>query len=173
MKLEKANEIANKVLEQLRPHCLRSEIAGSIRRRCREVKDIEIVVIPKPYGTGLFETGIATVINKWRAVKGDLPCKYTQRMLPEGIKLDLFFATPQNWGNILLIRTGDWEFSKLFMGVLLPMHGYRHEGGYLKNESGEAIECLSEVTLFRLCSIEYIEARHRNREAIMPFIGRM
>lgn len=96
MEYTKAYEIAIRVKELLTPHCERIEIAGSIRRKKPEVKDIEIVAIPKPYDTGLFSSGIATVINEWKKVKGELPCKYTQRILPEGIKLDLFFAEQGN-----------------------------------------------------------------------------
>ena len=93
MQLCKIQRIANSVLKELKPYCERIEIAGSIRRQKPDPNDIEIVAIPKPYDVGLFESGIATVINKWQKVKGELPCKYTQRLLPEGVKLDLFFAT--------------------------------------------------------------------------------
>lgn len=109
MILTDALEIANRVKNELAPHCYRIEIAGSIRREKPEVKDIEVVCIPHIYDTGLFESGIATVVNQWEKVKGELEwgkCKYTQRILPEGIKLDLFFATPNNWGLIFAIRTG-------------------------------------------------------------------
>src|ERR1035437_1907534 len=95
-----AYAIALDVLEQLKPHCIRAEIAGSLRRKKPLVGDIEIVAIPKPYLTGMFEDGIATVVNKWEKVRGELPCKYTQRILPEGIALDLFFAQEDNWGSI-------------------------------------------------------------------------
>ena len=105
MKLDQAQEIAEKVKEELAPHCFRIEIAGSIRRRKSEVKDIEIVAIPKPFEVGLFQSGIATVVNQWQKVKGELPCKYTQRILSEGIKLDLFFAERGNWGLIYAIRS--------------------------------------------------------------------
>lgn len=43
MKLEQALEIAEKVKALLAPHCERIEIAGSIRRKKPDVKDIEIV----------------------------------------------------------------------------------------------------------------------------------
>ncbi len=92
MELYKTLQIAEKVKAQLAPHCERIEIAGSIRRKKPDVGDIEIVAIPKPYNIGLFESGIATIVKQWEKVKGELPCKYTQRILPEGIKLDLFFA---------------------------------------------------------------------------------
>lgn len=73
MILSEALKIAEAVLKELGPHCERIAIAGSVRRRKPEVKDIEIVAIPKPYETGLFESGIATVVNKWKPNKGQLP----------------------------------------------------------------------------------------------------
>ncbi len=48
MQLDKALEIAEKTKELLAPYCERIEIAGSIRRKKPEVKDIELVAIPKP-----------------------------------------------------------------------------------------------------------------------------
>jgi len=161
----KAKEIADSVLQKLKPHCDRIEIAGSVRRQKAKPNDIEIVAIPKPYNVDLFESGIATIVNQWEKVKGELPCKYTQRILPEGIKLDLFFATPENWGNILLIRTGDWEFSKKFMGILLPRKGYKQEGGFLKHK-GKIICCQEERDLFLLAGIEYIDPKERNINAL-------
>lgn len=165
---DEAHPIAKLVLELLRPHCVRCEIAGSIRRKKSEIKDIEIVAIPKPYEIGLFENGIASVVNQWQKVKGELEygkSKYTQRVLPEGIKLDLFFAEEDNWGNILLIRTGDWEFSKKFMGVLLPQQGYKQEDGFL-TYNGKQISCPEENDLFLKAGIKYIEPEKRTIEAI-------
>lgn len=165
MKLSEAQQIAQKVLEQLKPYCEKCEIAGSIRRQKPEVKDIEIVCIPKPYETGLFESGIATIVNQWQKVKGELPCKYTQRILPEGIKLDLFFAEPGNFGAIYLIRTGDWEFSKKFMGVILPMHGYKQQDGYVHFE-GKKVNVPMEKILFEKVGMRFIEPKDRNKNAI-------
>lgn len=168
MELSKALKIANEVLKQLAPYCNRIEIAGSIRREKPEVKDIEIVAIPKPYETGLFESGIASVVNKWQKVKGELgygKCKYTQRILPEGIKLDLFFAEADNFGNIFLIRTGDWEFSKRFMGVMLPRNGYKQADGYLKH-GDKTIPCPEEADLFTRAGLKYIEPKNRNVQSL-------
>ena len=76
MKYLKAKEIADSVLQKLKPHCERIEIAGSIRRKKANPNDIEIVAIPKPYDVDLFESGIATVVNQWEKVKGRLEGKY-------------------------------------------------------------------------------------------------
>ena len=52
--LSKAVEIGKIVQEALKPHCDRIAIAGSVRRRKPFVHDIEFVVIPSTYQTGLF-----------------------------------------------------------------------------------------------------------------------
>jgi len=164
MELLKARLIAEKYLEFLRPHCIKAEIAGSIRREKSEVKDIEICCIEKSYQSGLFEDGIAQVVNQWQKIKGELEygkCKYTQRLLLEGINLDLFFANEDNWGNIFLIRTGDWEFSKHFMGTLLPQRGYKQENGFL-TYNDKIIPCHDEMILFERVGLEFIEPEKRN-----------
>jgi len=159
MNYNEALKIANDVVEQLRPHCERIEIAGSIRRKKSVVKDIEIVAIPKPYDTGLFESGIATIVNKWEQVKGELPCKYTQRILPEGIKLDLFFAQPSNWGYILAIRTGSAEYSK-FLANTWVKRGYKGIDGNLTH-NGNIIIVREEIDLFQRIGVQCIAPERR------------
>lgn len=162
--LKDALTIANSVLEAIAPHCVRCEIAGSIRREKPEVKDIEIVCIPKPYETGLFENGIAAVVNQWQKVKGELEygkCKYTQRILPEGIKLDLFFAEESNWGLILAIRTGSAEYSHKILATEWVKRGYKSEGGHLVY-NGKVYEVREEADLFARLGIPYVEPKYRN-----------
>jgi len=161
MKYEEAIEIAEKVKALLLPHCERVEIAGSVRRKKTDVKDIEIVAIPKPFDTGLFESGIATVVNKWQKVKGELPCKYTQRILPEGIKLDLFFAERGNWGLIYAIRTGSAEYSHKVLATGWVKRGYKSEGGYLV-ANGKQIAVLEEEDLFRRIEVAFKEPELRS-----------
>lgn len=161
MKLQQAKTIADNVLEQLAPHCERIEIAGSIRRKKPEVKDIEIVAIPKPYEVGLFSSGVASVIDQWQKVKGELPCKYTQRILPEGIKLDLFFAVPGNWGLIFAIRTGSAEFSHKILGNAWVKRGYKSKNGWL-HKNGKDIYVGEEKDLFNKIGLEWVDPEFRN-----------
>lgn len=151
--------IAERVKAALEPHCDRIAIAGSIRRQRPQVSDIEIVAIPKPYQTGLFASGIATVVNEWQKVKGELPCKYTQRILPEGIKLDLFFAEPGNWGYIMAIRTGSAAFSKM-LAQSWKQRGYKGEDGYLTYK-GRRINIKTEEDLFCYAGVKYVEPEKR------------
>lgn len=162
MQLEQAELIAEEVKALLAPHCERIEIAGSIRRRKLEVGDIEIVAIPKPYDVGLFESGIALVVNQWEKVKGELPCKYTQRILPEGIKLDLFFAMPDNWGLIFAIRTGSADYSHKVLAAGWVKAGYKSVDGMLTDrETGLTRVVPDEKELFRLAGVEWIPPERR------------
>jgi DNA polymerase/3'-5' exonuclease PolX len=171
---EQALPVAKKTLALLRPHCYRAEIAGSLRRKKATVKDIEIVAIPKPFETGLFSSGIASVVDQWTKVKGDLHkhCKYTQRIVhADGIgtiKLDLFFAEEANWGCIYLIRTGDEEFSKQFMGTIIPRNGYRQKDGYLQ-KNGTVIWVREEQDLFDMMHIPFIPPELRDERILARY----
>ncbi len=172
MKLTTAEHIGSAVVDLLKPHCDRIQIAGSLRRKCSTCKDIEIVCIPKMYEVGLFESGIATVVNQWHKVKGNLPCKYTQRLIAvkdiipahrgnEIIKLDLFFATKYNWGYILAIRTGTTRFSQNLASTW-KKKGYHGKDGMLRHQNGRSIAVPEEKDLFYRLGIGYVEPENRN-----------
>lgn len=166
-----AKVIADKVVELLRPHCQRIEIAGSIRREKEIIGDIEIVCIPKPYETGLFTSGIAEIVNAWEKVKGELEfkkCKYTQRILPEEIvgtpgkrvAVDLFFADITNWGSIFAIRTGSADYSHHVLAKGWVSRGYKMEGGHLVYK-GKVYDVLEEKDLFARIGIPYTDPKLR------------
>ena len=119
-----AKHYADRVVQVLAPHCHRCEIAGSIRRCKAEVKDIEIVCIPKRNKLiGLFseEDGdpvkeFCDQVNRWRKVKGEPTGKYTQRILP---------------GNGIAIRTGSANYSAQTLGVAWVKAGYKGIDGML------------------------------------------
>ena len=156
MKLEEACLIATNVLAQLFPHCTRIEIAGSIRRKKPEVKDIEILCIVAPQRMKDF----VHIVNKWEKVKGEPTGKYTQRLLPEGIKLDLFIAKPDNWGLLLAIRTGSVNFSHHVLARSWVKKGYKSVDGML-TRNGKQITVGEETDLFELLEIPYIEPENR------------
>lgn len=161
-KYEDAIVIANQILEELEPHCYRSKIAGSLRRRRPEVKDIDIVCIPKPYNFGLLESGIATVVNQWPMVKGkmDTKCKQTQRELPQGIMLDLWMVSPENWGYMYALKTGSQRFN---MFKILPGYkrmGYESIDGFLYR-NGKMVPVYEEEDLFEYCGLRYVQPWNR------------
>jgi len=173
MKLTKAERIAKKYLDLLAPFCERIEIAGSVRRKKQEVKDIEIVCIPMQEivlenSDDFFDESkhvyqvhheFINEVNKLEKIKGEPTGKYTQRILPEGINLDLFMATKDNWGYILAIRIGPDGYSK-YLADTWVRQGYKGVDGML-TKNGKPIPVLEEKDLFFLLGLEYVEPEFR------------
>ncbi len=160
-----AKYMADKIVEKLSPVCDICEIAGSVRRKKEWVGDIEIVCVPKPYETGIFQSGLAEAVSEWPCVKGELPSKYSKRVLPSGIHLDLFMCDEDNFGNIFLIRTGDWEFSAVFMSTIMNRVGLIQKDGYAWRGEKQ-ISVRSEEELFKLVGVPFIEPERRNSETL-------
>ena len=178
MKLEQAQKIAESLISDLNPYCERIEIGGSIRRKKPDVKDVELICIPKfaEIGTGqttLFggETSITEnrlfgqMAKQCSVLK--MGEKYAQievfdehaTGVRQYIKVDVFTATPETWGYIFLIRTGPAEFSK-WVVTELKRRGYTLKDGavWLEDSLG-LVQCntQSEHDVFRMLGIDYIE----------------
>jgi len=170
MELTKAEKIAKKYVDLLAPFCQRIEIAGSVRRKKPEVKDIEIVCISKVidiidtgtlFGTQELIThpNFVYEVNKLEKVKGEPTGKYTQRILPEGINLDLFIANRDNWGYILAIRIGPDGYSK-YLASTWVKQGFKGVDGNL-TKNGEIIPVREERDLFWILGLDYVDPEFR------------
>jgi DNA polymerase/3'-5' exonuclease PolX len=168
MKVTVAQKIAEQLKSELLPYCDRIEIAGSIRRSKPEVKDIELVCITKKEQASLFDLPemmqpikeFVDIVNKYERVKGSAIGKYTQRILPEGIKLDLFTATKDNWGLIYAIRTGSADYSHYILATRWVKLGYISKNGFL-HKDGKIIPVQEEQELFDLLKMPWIEPHKR------------
>lgn len=124
MELSKAREIAVAVCTRLEPYTTQLRIAGSIRRKKPDVKDIEIVCLPKydvTESTDLF--GNKTPVNNvtyafiqmvqslGKIEKGNAYGRYLKIVLAEGINLDLFIPDADDFIRQFVIRTGSAEYA--------------------------------------------------------------
>jgi DNA polymerase/3'-5' exonuclease PolX len=154
--------LAKDALNALTPYCEKILIAGSIRRMKPEVKDIEIVCIPKMVPTGLFNDALevdpdfCATVKRWHKVKGEPTGKYTQRMLPGGMKLDVFIVNADNWGWILALRTGSSGFNQEVLLHAMHQQGYTSEDGSLHGH-GQVILTPEEVDVFRILKLPWVE----------------
>jgi len=98
MNLKEAEQKAVEIVELLKPHCKEILVVGSIRRKKAEPADIDILCIPLDYLL------LHAEILKLGASKVDGP-KIT-RISYDGIQVDVYYATEETWGTLLLIRTG-------------------------------------------------------------------
>lgn len=185
--LPTAGRLAARVLADLEPYCARLAVAGSLRRRKSQVGDIELVAIPRwERSGGLF--GDLPVNLLWahlqdnphyRWVKGTGPegRYYQLRLVKAGMQLDIFLAAPDNWGWILLMRTGSGEFSqamlsrwKRIQGLELTQVGSfdgRLVGRSTTQDPGEPVPTPEEEDAFRLCGVPFIAPEQRTgREAL-------
>ena len=177
MNYAEALHIAEKLKADLAPYCERVEIAGSIRRRKQtDIKDIEIVCIPKRWfsGFGWTETlsesflddAFPSLIKEWGAKCIKNGGKYKQVELPWS-KLDLFITTPECWGVIFAIRTGPADYSKWLVtprkwGGALPDR-YMVRDGRVWDSDPEALDTPEEDDFFAALELEMPEPWERTR----------
>lgn len=177
MRLARAEQIARTLAEEMSPHCVRVEIAGSIRRGSLEVKDIELVAVPRIVEEetegGLFSEQVkVNLLHRWATRRSGVTWikpgtsqivpwppkpegKYWRGLLPAGIKLDLFIAEPENFGLIFAIRTGSAEFTTALVTRAKDC-GLPSVDGYLTRD-GARVETREEREVFELLRLEWIE----------------
>ena len=136
---EVAANIAQEFMDDVIDSCEYIMVAGSIRRKKKEVGDIDIVVIVKD------EELFKKRAERWK----EHP-------------IEIYRAHPDNFGNIELIRTGNALFSKYMIGVRPKVLGMRHRGGYLLDKEGNKIVCYTEEDYFKAVKVKFIEPELRS-----------
>lgn len=180
MDLRRARIIATNYAGRMLPFCERIQIAGSVRRQQADVKDIEIVLVPKMNQVrDMFgqlvreESALEGLFDTLRRDEGELFLKdgkrYKQIELQglgyRGVRIDVFIVRPPaQWGVILTIRTGPADFSKRIVtqrlkGGLLPDDCYVSEGQVWRN--GLALPMPEEQDFFALLNMEWIPPEKR------------
>jgi len=187
MKRIAAHQIATRFTQLIATGCETIEIAGSIRREKPEVHDIEIVAVPKlievqtydlfgEVAEKQYESLLDTAIEMNLADKEfcyDIQVARNgqryKRFIYKNIAVDLFIATPDNFGNILFIRTGDSAFSRLAVterksGGLMPSW-LKHRDGRLWNGNTQVV-CRTEQDFFDAIGIKFVDPKMRNEETV-------
>lgn len=120
---------AKRLIGLIRDECERVEIGGSVRRGKEEVKDVELVIIPKP---GLLAKLDAMLANG--VIKPGKNRRWGDKhrtFIYEGIDFDLFMADADNWGFIYWLRTGPGDAGSAFMSVLNSRSNFRAIDGHI------------------------------------------
>lgn len=124
MRYNQAKDLAISLGERLKPFTSRINIAGSVRRQKFEVKDIELICLPRYMelvSADLFgaqitekvisENFVATVKALGKVIKGKPDGRYMQIELRERINLDLFMPEPDDYYRQYAIRTGSADYA--------------------------------------------------------------
>jgi DNA polymerase/3'-5' exonuclease PolX len=179
-----ARAAAEQIVALLAPACERIEIAGSLRRECAYVGDIELVAIPKTYVQpvdlfGMETERLSELDDRLNALAVHLTKdgkRYKQFSWPPATsdyQVDLFIADADNWAYILMLRTGDAAFSKSMvtphaLGGLKPDPLYL-AGGYVQTQwPHKVIPVPDEEELFRLWNLDYVPPAQRTSKNELP-----
>ena len=112
MSLGRAQLIAERFLTYLEPFCEKMSIAGSVRRECADVGDVECVVVPKDeFSMGLaFPLGyLGLTVNGTRLKRFIYPDR--------NLQIELYVTNSSDYGRILAIRTGSVDYSRFELAV--------------------------------------------------------
>ena len=152
--LQRAKAIGENIVKKLQPHCEKIEIAGSIRRKRPWVHDIDLVIIPK---------------DLWR-VHSELMRLGTMRMSGtkllriknDQIPIDVYFANPETWATLLLIRTGSAQNNIRLASIAKAKGWHLHANGDgLKDEEGNLLGGESERSIYEALELPWQEPEER------------
>jgi DNA polymerase/3'-5' exonuclease PolX len=171
-----ARHLAERIVQQLAPHCEKVKICGSIRRHKSECRDIDLVVLPQIQPVkDLFgmvshnerSPGFIQVVNSWTRLKGDPTGKYTQREI-EGMKVEIAIASPNNFGNLVVIRTGNAEFSHQIMNWINKRGLVQKDGFLYKGDQQLVIK--DEVDFFKTIGLPLIDPVLRDENVLKRYV---
>lgn len=184
MELEKALRVSPNLVALFAPVVSEIVIAGSVRRRKPEVKDLELVACLRedltiPHAEHTLSTFVLDgVIKGYWELDRDNPKngrRYKRFVIEasgEMIVVELFIADASNFGNTLAIRTGDADWTRLMVtrgsSGLMPSD-LRQADGYLWRGE-ELLPCRTEAEYFTLLGIPMIEPAHRNKFTALELI---
>jgi len=141
--LERAQQIEGILYHDIHEFCWKWCVVGSIRRHKPEINDIDILIIPRVGGLAKLAEWGKNLKNGDRVIKMG---KTGMQLLYRGVQVDLYFATPETWVTLMVIRTGSVEHNiKLCqkaksMGLVLHADGrgiFTKESSKLKTDSEE------------------------------------
>lgn len=185
MKLSQAQELAEILTSALRPYCAdgKCQVAGSVRREVPEVKDIEIVCIPKRERFSALVLELSKFVSF--RTKFTLASRYVKCWMPVagglGIQVDLFLPMPYDWGRQLAIRTGSAKYSAWLASQWIKKGYHGTPDGLIPKEHCESAgpnawkvkpgvnplvvrkEFWQEHELFVFLGIDYVQPKFRNK----------
>jgi len=152
MKLKEAQELAEQFIHEIADYCKKIEIVGSIRRRKTECRDIDLVLLAKPEQLWNFTLKLKKISKIM--VDG----KQVKRVIYKGEQFDLYFATPETWGALVLIRTGSMDHNIKLSTIALRKGMKLTHSGLMKDKK---LISSTEVGIFEALDLSYVEPQER------------
>lgn len=151
----KVETIARGIVAKLAPHCKRIEIAGSIRRKKAEPNDIDIVIIPSDRPA--IEKYIKSIDKKVRW--GERIISIIEK---NGIQVDFYFCTPDEWGAMLMTLTGP-SGSNIGLRTMAKKKGWKLNQYGLYDACGNKIAGKTEESIYKALGRPWKEPENRGK----------
>jgi len=152
--LERAQKIADEVIKRLSPYCQKIEVAGSIRRRKPQVRDIDLVLFPKDpwnFHGELMKLGQLKMSGK-----------KILRVMVGSVQVDIYVADEATWATLLLIRTGSKENNLRLCSRAKDMGWHlAASGDGLFDDTGQRIAGDSEISIYNALGLPYQRPEER------------
>lgn len=186
---------AQEFIEEIADVCTRIEIAGSVRRGKAQVKDVEIVCIPKQKDMQYTLSGFPTskenllhermielrannrITGKGRESRNGAKAPFSEReyrIMYRLIAFDVFVVIPPaNWWPIFVIRTGSKEFTHWLVTVSQrhPYNIHFVDGQMVERAPDlpvdKPVKVENEFDLFTACGVRWMEPRSREGEGVL------
>ena len=157
MEIERAERIAKAIIEKLEPYCERVEVAGSIRRRKPDPRDVDIVLIPKDLWNLHNE-----IMGLCKPFPATMSGKKIMRIKVNGTQIDFYFADETTRATLLLIRTGSVENNIRLCGIAKKKGWHlAASGDGLFDENGVRIAGNTEQSIYAALGLQYQEPPER------------
>lgn len=177
--VDEARAVAEEIAECLAAGCERVQVAGSIRRRKPMVGDAEVLYIPRhavePDPNDMFASRDVNLADRAIADMeraGVLERRTNQlgrttfgaliklmRHRASGLPVDLFEATPANWVNYLVCRTGPAD-SNTRIASAAKARGWKwapYSPGFEREDGAQVRAMTSEREVFEFVGLPYAE----------------
>ncbi len=155
------------------PACHEVTIAGSVRRGCPQVHDVDLVVWPKYTNAapaGLFDDQVdadlqpVELLERLEAlgVKASPEARIIRFIWAE-IPVELYLCEPDgsNYGALLQMRTGSRQFN-VFLAQRAQMLHLRYKAGYgLFDDEGKRVDDGSERGIFDALKLKFVLPQDR------------
>lgn len=146
-------KLAKKIVARLRPYCKKIEIAGSIRRKEFNPKDIDIVLIPK--NREELEKAMLRLSRKLQGGEHESTWKI------KGIKIELYYTIFEEWGAALLAYSSK-KGSVIGLRIVARLKGFKlNSHGLFNRKTGKRIAGRTEREIYSALRRPYKEPENR------------
>jgi DNA polymerase (family 10) len=157
--LDRALSVGERLVAALRAHpaAERVELAGSARRMTDSVKDLDIIATATD-PPALSKAAAALDLVESANAPGEAGVRLRTHT---GLHVDLRIVAPDQFGNLLQHLTGSKEHNMALRDMTVRKGLHVSEYGVLDDATGETHRCATEIEVYGLLGLDYIEPELR------------